>query len=88
MRDRVSSRVRWRALTAIAWTLLGAGTLFAMNLNLACPWSDTCSPPQSPYLAFHSPQSETCSSPPAKRSSCSARLACAQWGCAGRFTAT
>ena len=29
-----------------------------MNLNLACPWSDTCSPPQTPYLSFHSPQSE------------------------------
>ena len=29
-----------------------------MNLNLACPWSDTCSPPQTPYLVFHSPQNE------------------------------
>ena len=29
----------------------------AMNLNLAVPWSDKCSPPQTPYLAFYSPQS-------------------------------
>ncbi len=58
MRDRDSSRARRRAVTAIAWMLWGAGTLSAMNLNLACPWSDTCSPPQSPFLAFHSPQSE------------------------------
>lgn len=28
----------------------------AMNLNLATPYGDTCSPPQSPYLAFSSPQ--------------------------------
>ena len=31
----------------------------AMNHNLAWPWADKCSPPQTPYLAFHSPQSET-----------------------------
>jgi cephalosporin-C deacetylase-like acetyl esterase len=28
-----------------------------MNLNLAVPWGDKCSPPQTPYLAFYSPQS-------------------------------
>jgi cephalosporin-C deacetylase-like acetyl esterase len=28
-----------------------------MNLNLALPWDDRCSPPQTPLLAFHSPQS-------------------------------
>ncbi len=30
----------------------------AMNLNLACPYGDLCSPPQTPYLSFHSPQSD------------------------------
>jgi cephalosporin-C deacetylase len=30
----------------------------AMNHNLACPWGDVCSPPQTPYLSFHSPQSD------------------------------
>jgi len=30
----------------------------AMNLNLACPWGDECSPPQTPYLSFSSPQSD------------------------------
>ncbi|XHR27134.1 MAG: acetylxylan esterase [Chthoniobacteraceae bacterium] len=30
-----------------------------MNSNLALPWSDKCSPPQIPELAFYSPQSET-----------------------------
>ena len=29
----------------------------AMNLNLASPYGDVCSPPQTPYLSFHSPQS-------------------------------
>ena len=29
-----------------------------MNANLACPYGDACSPPQTPYLCFHSPQSE------------------------------
>lgn len=32
---------------------------YAMNLNLACPWGDECAPPQTPYLAFYSRQSET-----------------------------
>jgi cephalosporin-C deacetylase-like acetyl esterase len=30
----------------------------AMNLNLACPWGDACSPPQTPYLSFHGTGSE------------------------------
>jgi len=30
----------------------------AMNLNLGCPYGDGCSPPQTPYLSFHSPQSD------------------------------
>lgn len=30
----------------------------AMNLNLAMPWGDGCSPPQTPYLSFRSPQSD------------------------------
>jgi cephalosporin-C deacetylase-like acetyl esterase len=34
-----------------------AATTKAMNLNLALPWDDKCSPPQTPYLAFRSPQS-------------------------------
>ena len=29
-----------------------------MNLNLAWPWGDNCSPPQTPYLAFYSSQSD------------------------------
>ncbi len=30
----------------------------AMNHNLASPFGDVCSSPQTPYLSFHSPQSE------------------------------
>jgi len=30
-----------------------------MNHNLARPYGDGCSPPQTPYLSFHSPQSDT-----------------------------
>jgi len=30
---------------------------FSMNVNLAWPWGDGCSPPQTPYLAFYSHQS-------------------------------
>lgn len=30
----------------------------AMNHNLAWPWGDKCSPPQTPFLAFYSPQSK------------------------------
>ncbi|MFA6293534.1 MAG: hypothetical protein WC637_17240, partial [Victivallales bacterium] len=29
-----------------------------MNLNLASPWGDECSPPQTPFLSFYSPQAE------------------------------
>ena len=58
MIDQPVSRVWWRALTAVAVVYLGTEKVSAMNLNLACPWSDTCSPPQTPYLTFHSPQSE------------------------------
>ena len=29
----------------------------AMNSNLALPYNDTASGPQTPYLSFHSPQS-------------------------------
>ncbi len=28
-----------------------------MNANLTYPYGDSCSPPQTPYLSFHSPQS-------------------------------
>ena len=31
--------------------------VYSMNLNLATPWGDVCSPPQTPFLSFHSPQS-------------------------------
>jgi cephalosporin-C deacetylase-like acetyl esterase len=30
-----------------------------MNMNLAMPWGDVCSPPQTPYLSFLSPQSDS-----------------------------
>lgn len=38
--------------------LLMAMPLLAMNLNVATPWSDTCSPPQTPYLSFSSSQND------------------------------
>jgi cephalosporin-C deacetylase-like acetyl esterase len=38
--------------------LMIAGGVSAMTLNLAYPWGDGCSPPQTPYLSFYSPQSE------------------------------
>jgi cephalosporin-C deacetylase-like acetyl esterase len=31
----------------------------AMTVNLALPWGDECSPPQTPYLSFRSPGSES-----------------------------
>jgi cephalosporin-C deacetylase-like acetyl esterase len=37
--------------------LLTVNPGYAMSANLACPYGDTCSPPQTPYLSFHSPQS-------------------------------
>lgn len=30
-----------------------------MNHNLASPWTDECSPPQTPYLSFHCPNNDT-----------------------------
>jgi cephalosporin-C deacetylase-like acetyl esterase len=37
--------------------LTQTATANAMNLNLALPWDDKCSPPQTPFLVFYSPQS-------------------------------
>ena len=34
-----------------------AGTGHALEINLACPWDDVASGPQTPYLSFHSPGS-------------------------------
>ncbi len=31
----------------------------AMTINLAMPWSDGCSRPQTPYLTFYTPQRES-----------------------------
>ena len=44
------------AMAAIALLSL-TGTISAMNSNLALPYNDGCSPPQTPYLSFYSPQS-------------------------------
>lgn len=41
----------------LVYLLLLLGKAHAMNHNLALPWSDGCSSPQTPYLAFYSPQS-------------------------------
>jgi cephalosporin-C deacetylase-like acetyl esterase len=38
-----------------------------MNLNLVVPWDDKCSPPQTPLLAFYSPQSPDLLFDPAAR---------------------
>ena len=38
--------------------LLAVGEGYAMNANLACPYGDACSPPQTPYLSFRSSHSE------------------------------
>ncbi len=43
-------------IPAIALLLL-TETADAMNSNLALPYDDTCSGPQTPYLSFYSPQS-------------------------------
>ena len=48
-----------RVLTLLALAtaiLIPTAASEAMNLNVACPWNDKCSPPQTPYLAFYSPQ--------------------------------
>jgi len=44
-------------LAGLLLLLLTMNPGYAMNANLACPYGDTCSPPQTPYLSFHSPQS-------------------------------
>lgn len=44
-------------LAGLLLLLLTVNTGYAMNANLACPYGDSCSPPQTPYLSFHSPQS-------------------------------
>lgn len=47
-------------LALIAWgSLLLFGKVYAMTHNLACAWNDACSPPQTAFLSFHSPQSDT-----------------------------
>ena len=51
-------RISILATVTIAIVAHGAATQ-AMNLNLALPWDDKCSPPQTPFLAFYSPQSAT-----------------------------
>lgn len=58
MIEQTIPRALRHAVTGVVLALGGAGSASAMNLNLACPWDDTCSPPQTPYLVFHSPQSE------------------------------
>ena len=46
------------AVTTLATAILiSTAASNAMNHNLAWPWNDKCSPPQTAYLAFHSPQS-------------------------------
>ncbi len=46
-----------RVLSLAALALIPAPIAQAMNHNLVVPWNDRCSPPQTPYLAFYSPQS-------------------------------
>jgi cephalosporin-C deacetylase-like acetyl esterase len=50
-----------RLLASAALALLlasaPAGTAHALEMNVACPWDDVASGPQTPYLAFHSAQS-------------------------------
>jgi len=54
--DRVKQKLIG-ALPLVASVLnLVTGDLNAMNHNLAWPWNDACSRPQTPYLAFYSPQ--------------------------------
>jgi len=49
---------RVSVLATLTAVIVGATvTAMAMNLNLALPWDDKCSPPQTPFLAFYSPQS-------------------------------
>lgn len=44
-----------RMLT-LAGLALSLQAVSAMNMNLATPYNDNCSPPQTPYLSFYSPQ--------------------------------
>jgi cephalosporin-C deacetylase len=46
-----------KILTALAVATFNFGAC-AMNLNLATPWGEKCSPPQKPELAFYSKQSD------------------------------
>jgi cephalosporin-C deacetylase-like acetyl esterase len=46
-----------RKTLALALLALASG-VSAMTHNLAWPWGDGCSPPQSPYLSFYSHQSD------------------------------
>ena len=57
MKSRIE---RWSnaALLAGLLLLLTANEGNAMNHNLARPWSDGCSPPQTPYLGFRSRHSD------------------------------
>lgn len=54
-----ATRARWRVTLATSWIAWSALNGAAMNLNLASPYGDACSPPQTPYLSFHSPRSGT-----------------------------
>jgi len=54
---RFSSRIIG-GLAILAFLSFAGKDGFAMNLNLATPYSDICSPPHNPYLSFHSPASE------------------------------
>ncbi len=46
-------------IMGVLFLLIVATTLgYPMNLNMAVPWGDTCSPPQNPYLSFYSADSE------------------------------
>ena len=46
------------SLIATIFLLFFVGKGNAMNHNLSRPYGDGCSPPQTPYLSFHSPLSE------------------------------
>ena len=53
---KINSWLMSAALGALLWAPAGR----AMNLNLATPWGESCSPPQNPYVSFSAPgRSET-----------------------------
>jgi cephalosporin-C deacetylase-like acetyl esterase/lysophospholipase L1-like esterase len=56
-RTRTHNNPHLSALFLMALAMI-PGAVHAMNSNLAWPWGDRCSPPQTPYLSFSSPQSE------------------------------